>query len=171
MWSKPCTIDELLNGFHKSHKRKNISKDDWIPNENWIPNGKSVYLVSKKNWRKKPNDEPTKECEPLYVGSITGESERFRTRIGDLIADMFGFYNNKKIGHHSGGQALHKYCIDHKLNPKKLYISWLKSCSCHRCMENKIFDQLEDRPRSLDKKKRRLLNQKRPNRCKTKHKK
>ena len=157
MWSKPCTIGKLLNSFRKSHKRKNTSKDNWIPNENWIPNGKSVYLISRKNWRKKPNDEPTKECEPLYVGSTTGESERFRTRIGDLIADMFGFYNNNKIGHHSGGQALHKYCVKHNINPKELYISWLQSCSCRRCMENKIFDQLEDRPRSSDKKNRRLL--------------
>jgi hypothetical protein len=92
MWSKPCTIDKLLYTFCKSHKRKNTSKDVWMPNEEWISNGKSVYLISRKNnWWKRPNDKPTKECEPLYVGSTTGKSKRFRTRIGDLIADMFGF--------------------------------------------------------------------------------
>jgi hypothetical protein len=62
----------------------------------------SPMLVTRRGWRSRP----TPKCEPLYVGGITGKSQRFRTRVGDLLADIFGFYNGKhtRIGHHSGGR-------------------------------------------------------------------
>jgi hypothetical protein len=36
------------------------------------------------------------------VGGNTGGAARFCTRIGDLVADMHGFFGNE-TGHHSGG--------------------------------------------------------------------
>ena len=136
-WIGPYTIDELLDSFLKpSHPR---------PSED-----KGVYLVSENPW----NGEPTCDCIPLYVGSNTGMSKRFRTRIGDLIADMFGFFGTE-TGHHSGGQTLYDYCKKNRLNPKKLYIGWVENCSCVRCAENEVYAQLKP-----------SLNKNRPTRCK-----
>ena len=123
-WIGPFKIDELLNRCFDSSFPK-------------PPEAKGVYLISKKAW----NGQPTKNCHPLYVGSNTGKSKRLRTRIGDLIADMFGFFGTE-TGHHSGGQTLHGYCRKRNLNPKQLYIGWLGGCDCVRCLENDIYKQL-----------------------------
>lgn len=138
-WVGPFTIEKLLdNCLDDSFGRP--------------PESRSVYLVSQKAWEVRPSD----DCIPLYVGSNTGKSPRFRTRIGDLIADMFGFYQiQADTGHSSGGRSLHLYCKDRDLNPKKLYIGWLRECNCVRCAENYIFDLLDPR-----------LNIKRPPTCK-----
>jgi hypothetical protein len=141
-WVGPYRIDELLDQFHKPQP----------------PESNAVYVVSKKRW----HGEPTETCVPLYVGSNTGRSRRFRTRIGDLIADVFGFYvdagTKNKTGHHSGGKTLHKYCVASNLNPKRLYIGWAEECDCARCAENTIYDQLK--PAGT------LKNNNRPSRCK-----
>ena len=101
-WTGPYTIDELLDSIlHPAHPRP--------------PESDGVYLISKVEW----SGEPAKDCIPLSVGSNTGRSKRFRTRIGDLIADMFGFFTDD-TGHHSGGQSLHGYCKKEQLNPKEL---------------------------------------------------
>ena len=135
-WIGPYTIDELLGSFLKSsHPRP--------------PESDGVYLVSMKTW----NRYPTKECIPLYVGSNTGQSKRFRTRIGDLIADIFGFFGDE-TGHHSGGQTIHKYCKQKSLNPNELYVGWIEGCNCVRCAENKLYKELEP-----------CLNKSRPTRC------
>lgn len=138
-WTGPITIDELLDSILKSSPIR-------------PPESKGVYLISQNAW----NSEPTDECIPLYVGSNTGKSKRFRTRIGDLIADMFGFFGDK-TGHHSGGQTLYHYCRENQLNPQKLYIGRAEECYCVRFVENKLYDRFKP-----------LLNKKRPSRC-TKH--
>ena len=135
-WIGPFTIDELLDSFLQ-------------PSRPRPPESNGVYLISKKNW----SGEPTKDCIPLYVGSNTGKSKRFRTRIGDLMADMFGFFS-ADTGHHSGGQSLHNYCKKEQMNPKKLFIGWVENCSCVRCLENQIYDRLKP-----------CLNKNRPTRC------
>jgi hypothetical protein len=66
------------------------------------PERGSAYLVTQRIWR----GDPTPTSGPLYVGGITGKSDRFRTRIGDLLADSFGFYG-KTNGHSSGGTSIH----------------------------------------------------------------
>ena len=118
-WIGPFMIDSLLdNCFDESHKP---------------PMHGSVYLVSRKLWKKRPS----LDCVPLYVGSNTRKSRLFRRRVGDLIADMFGFW-----GHSSGGQSLYGYCRDNNLNPKSLYIGWLEKCGCDRCAENYVYKEL-----------------------------
>ena len=74
-WTGPVTINELL--------------DNGVQNvEPWPQESDGVYLISEQSWERKPY----LECKPLYVGSTTGQSPRFRTRIGDLVADLFGFF-------------------------------------------------------------------------------
>lgn len=136
-WIGPYTIDKLLDSCLKPHHPR-------------PPETNGVYLISRKLW----NGKPTSNSIPLYVGSNTGKSKRFRTRIGDLIADMFGFFGTETT-HHSGGQTLHEYCLKKRLNPKSLYIAWVEDCTCVRCSENLAYDRLEP-----------SLNKKRPNRCK-----
>jgi hypothetical protein len=131
-WEGPLTIGDLLDQV--------VAKYPVMP-----PPARSVYLVSKKAWKGKPDS----SCEPLYVGGNTSESERFRTRVGDLIADMFGFYSNE-TGHHSGGITLNEYCAKARINPKDLYIGWLKKCDCGRYAECTIFEEL--RPKFWKKK-------------------
>ena len=135
-WKGPYTIGDLLD--------QSVGRDCPKP-----PLDNGVYVISRKPWKL----EPAAPCNPLYVGSNTGRSKRFRTRIGDLIADMFGFYGGG-TGHHSGGQSLHEFCRREKLNPTQLYIGWAEDCECARCTENHLFDRF--RPR---------LNRNRPSRC------
>jgi hypothetical protein len=113
------------------------------------PVDKGVYLVTRKRWHTKP----TQTSIPLYVGSNTSYSKLFRTRIGSLIADMFGFYGGDK-GHHSGGQSLHAWCINEHVDPRDLFIAWTADTDCHRCDEVRLFDELSP-----------LLNKKKPARC------
>lgn len=138
-WKGPFTIDELLDG----------SVGSSLPE---LPESGGVYLISERIWDKAP----TQACIPLYVGSNTGKSSRFRTRVGDLIADMFGFFG-ADTGHHSGGQTVYDYCRKRQMSPKRLYIGWVEECGCVRCVENEIYNQLKP-----------SLNKNRPTRC-TKH--
>ena len=135
-WIGPYTIDKLLDGM----------LDNTIPKP---PESRSVYLISLKRWRR----EPTSACEPLYVGSNTGNSKRFRTRIGDLIADIFGFFS-EETSHHSGGRSINAFCRKTSLNPKNLFIGWVAECECVRCGENELFESLAPR-----------LNKNRPSVC------
>jgi hypothetical protein len=108
-----------------------------------------VYVVSNLTWR----GQPTKESDVLYVGSNTGESDRFITRIGDLIADMLGFWG-QQTGHHSGGMRLWEYCHKNRINPLDLFLGWQVERPCVRCAEYDIFTALAPK-----------LNRKRPARC------
>jgi len=124
-WVGPYTIDQLLDNC----------LNDAFPKP---PESDSIYLVSAKSWKSRPSQ----DCSPLYVGSTTGRSRRFRTRIGDLIADMFGFFQ-PETGHSSGGQSLNGYCKRNNSNPKQLYIAWLAECRCIRCAELYFWEFLE----------------------------
>lgn len=117
-WSKPYTIRKLMENCHDEHQP-------------WPPSTNAVYLVSQKAWRK----EPSIRCRPLYLGGCTGQSERLCTRIGDLIADTFGFFDGG-TGHHSGGQSLYEWCKRKKVHPWSLHIAWA-TCDpwCPRCAE------------------------------------
>lgn len=135
-WIGPFRIDRLLDGMLYDHFSK-------------PPDSDSVYLISIKSWTNKP----TPDCVPIYVGSNTSTSQRFRTRIGDILADMFGFFTDA-TGHHSGGQSIYKFCRERKINPKDLFIGWMETCGCSRCAENEEYESLQP-----------LLNKKRPARC------
>nr|BDT32023.1 hypothetical protein MFMH1_16920 [Myxococcus sp. MH1] len=95
------------------------------------PESRGVYLVSQLGWKGKP----TMGCIPLYFGGNTGSSKRFRTRIGDLIADLHGFYGGG-TGHHSGAQALRDWCVSNDVHPGQLFLGWAtKKPWCGRCAE------------------------------------
>lgn len=92
----------------------------------------------------------------MYVGGNTGNSERFATRVGDLMADMFGFYGGD-TGHHSGGQHIYEYCEKNKIHPLDLYLGWKKylispksnssvPSNCPRCQEVLLHDELDPKP-------------------------
>src|SRR5258708_174393 len=91
-WIGPFQILELLE---KSS----------LPDAVWPPDHGSAYLVTRRAWQ----GNPMPASGALYVGGITGKSDRFRTRIGDLLADSFGFYG-KTNGHSSGGTSIHGWC-------------------------------------------------------------
>jgi hypothetical protein len=115
-----------------------------------LPFSRAIYLVTINPW----GGIPGKESIPIYVGANTGKSERFRTRLGDLIADMFGFFQGKADGHHSGGQSIFEYCREEGINPKKLYLGWKNSVNCARCEEYYYYNFLKP-----------LLNRKCPPKC------
>jgi hypothetical protein len=110
-----------------------------------------VYVVSEKAW----TGAPDKQAGVLYVGGNTGESDRFKTRIGDLIADMFGFFGSS-TGHHSGGRHLHEWCKEDGRHPWDLYIGWKTDVGCPRCAEYSAFEELEPSENRI-----------RPSRCRT----
>jgi hypothetical protein len=138
-WVGPISIDALLN-------------NGILGLRPWPPEADGVYLITAKPWERVPGPESI----ALYVGSNTGKSRRFRTRIGDLLADAFGLFVEGWTGHSSGGQWIHYYCKDAGLSPKDLFIGWIDNCRCLRCAENFVFDYLEPE-----------LNRKRPSRCVT----
>lgn len=123
-WIGPFTIRSLLEG----------SLDEAQPRP---PERDGVYVVSLKPW----SGEPSKDAGILYVGGNTGKSARFRTRMGDLLADMFGFFGDQ-TGHHSGGQELRRYCIEKKVDPMKLWIGWKTEVACGSCAEVELYDLL-----------------------------
>ena len=135
-WIGPYTIEKLLDSFS--------TPPHYIP-----PESNGVYLVSKEPWVTCP----TKECIPLYVGSNTGRSKCFRTRIGLLIGTMFGFFNYETCMH-CGGKKICEYCNENNINPKELFIGWYENSSCNRCDENRFYDELNP-----------CLNRRQPNRC------
>lgn len=136
-WVGPFKVQELL-----AH-----CIDNTLP---LPPDSGSAYLVSERSWR----SEPTARCKPLYVGGNTGQSARFRTRLGDLLADAFGFFGDE-TGHSSGGRSLHAWCREHAVSPLGLYLAWVDHCTCHRCLELELFRELSP-----------LLNKNAPARCK-----
>lgn len=103
----------------------------------------SAYIVTRRAWQ----TDPDTESHVLYVGGNTGKPGRFRTRVGDLLADALGFFTKKTsrhpgTGHHSGGMSLHQWCKDHSVNPLDLYIAWVEGSTCHRCLEIGLYRKL-----------------------------
>ncbi len=143
IWTGPFLFRELLEGCLSDEQP-------------WPPGSRGVYVVSQKKWKGAPGT----ACHPLYVGGNTGASPRFCTRIGDLIADLYGFFDS--TGHHSGGQSLFGWCKSNAVHPGSLFIGWAtRDPWCDRCAEVELVNQLarswEDR--------RSLLNKKRPPAC------
>ena len=124
-WVGPFEIRKMLESYSDAGS---------IPKP---PESGSVYLVTKTGWKLVPSE----KCVPLYIGGNTGNSARFRTRIGDLLADAFGFYTSE-TGHHSGGQRIHRWCLDERVNPLDLYIAWINGTECHRCLEYRLYRAL-----------------------------
>jgi hypothetical protein len=136
IWVGPFAIEDLLrHSIDESYSRP--------------PESGSAYMVTLHSWQGRP----TIECRPLYIGGNTGRSKRFRTRIGDLLADLFGFFG-EETAHHSGGQSLHRYCRENNINPLELHIAWVKMAECHRCLEVDLYSRLKP-----------LLNRRVPPKC------
>ena len=146
-WTGPFTIREYLDNA--------ISKDK-IWEERWPPDRAGVYLVSQDGW----HGSPTLDIGPLYVGATTSQSARFRTRIGDLIADLFGFFDDNDKGHHSGAIKLWYWCNEKRIEPFDLYLAWAHA-DCIRCAELALFHRFPKRKTDGIG----LLNMKRPPRC------
>ena len=125
----------------------------------WPPAADGVYVVSQKVWE----GSPTLDCGPLYVGGNTGRSKRFCTRVGDLIADMHGFWDGG-TGHHSGGQKLWKWCKKNDNPPGGLFLGWATAKEwCGRCAEVQVASALHDPAKPWAD--NNLLNKNRPPQC------
>lgn len=136
-WHGPYRIRDLL---------ENVVHDDRLrPGDD-----AGIYVVTCRGW----DGTPSVESCVLYVGGNTGKSKRFPTRIGDLLADTFGFFGSE-TGHHSGGQSLWEWCRQERVNPLDLYIGWRTGVRCGRCAEARAYERLAPK-----------LNKKRPARCK-----
>ena len=137
-WVRPVKIRDLLGEAHK-------------PTAIWPP-AASAYLVTHREWR----DVPDKASRPLYVG-ISG---RMRQRLGDLMADMFGFHDvENNVGKHPGGRLLHKWTKDNRVTAFDLHLAWAENHDCHKCLEaywhkrlepelNKVTPSCKDHPRT-----------------------
>ncbi len=135
-WVGPFEIQRFLSRCHtRSFPRPQVSR--------------SCYVITRYHWRKSPDE----RAFPLYVGGNTGKTKRFRTRIGDLLADAFGLFG--KTGRHSGGQQLYKWCRRQNISALRLYIAWVSGVHCHRCLEVRLCEELKPQ-----------LNRKAPARCK-----
>ena len=151
-WHGPFQIKTLLD---------NCLNDD----QPWPLASQGLYLVTKNDWKGQPDTSSV----PLYFGGNTGTSERFCTRIGDLIADIYGLFDGG-TGHHSGGQSLWFWCNEQGTKPGDLFISWAKPVSpnwCSRCAEISLARLLV--PKWDDRLNFGLLNKNRPPACKIHH--
>lgn len=141
-WTGPFLVRDYLD---------NSINDEWTGR--WPPASNGVYLVTQHEW----HGEPTQECKPLYVGGNTGKSHRFCTRVGDLVADMYGFFDGG-TGHHRGGQKVWDWCNTEtvKVPPGSLWLAWADQGTawCAPCAERVLFKRL--RP---------LLNRNTPTGC------
>lgn len=119
------------------------------------PESSAVYLISRHPW----SGNFTLACHPLYVGGNTGGSQRFRTRIGDVIADMHGLFGGG-TGHSSGGQSLYRWCCEKRITPGALHLSWATWAGsqpwCDRCAEIELYEACSGHG---------LLNKQKPDQC------
>ena len=145
-WTGPFQVRDLLD---------RCVADD----QPWPPDDRAVYLVAQRPWI----GALSPECDPLYFGGNTGRSARFCTRIGDLIADMHGFYG-VLAGHHSGGQSLHRWCWERGMKPGSLWLGWaMREPWCAACAEVELARALVGRWERRGEVG--VLNVKRPPRC------
>jgi hypothetical protein len=119
-WRGPITIDHLIEN--------SVSRRS---NRLFPPESDAIYVVTERWWTR----HPTTRSGPLYVGGNSHNSDRFRTRVGDLIADMLGLYG-EETGHHSGGRKIHQWCMSHDVHPRDLWLGWATARPwCSRCAE------------------------------------
>lgn len=143
-WTGPFMVRALLDG---------CLDDD----HSWPPASHGVYVVSDDAW----SSAPRPACRPLYFGGNTGKSQRFCTRIGDLIADVHGFWDGG-TGHHSGGQSLYAWCKANSVLPGNLFLGWATTTPwCDRCAENHVANLLAPSWEQRGE----LLNKVRPTKC------
>lgn len=147
-WTGPFQIRDYLNN---TISRRRL----W--QERWPPEGKAIYLVSDRSWRGTPKG-------ALYVGGCTGQRDRFVARVGDLIADLFGFFGEKQ-GHHSGARRLWKWCDVRRIHPMELWLAWSQP-PCPACAERELFASLPRAEKENYKKSDGLLNRWTPPVCK-----
>ena len=103
-----------------------------------LPKGsKGVYLVTEEKW----SGTPSEASKPMYVGSVTGDNERFLSRVGELIIEILGF-SSEYPGRHRGGQLIHEHCFRMDLKPLDLWIAWKTHVRCNRCEEMRVFREL-----------------------------
>ncbi|TAK25706.1 MAG: hypothetical protein EPO40_21910 [Myxococcaceae bacterium] len=121
-WVGPFRVETLL-------------ADCLRPDQPRPPDHHGVYLVSRTAW----SGAPTVACEPLYLGSTTGRSARFRTRVGDLLADLYGFFG-ETTGHSSGGQKLHRWCSAEGVPPGSLFLGWFAGSAWCGCFERELYE-------------------------------
>jgi len=126
-WVGPFRIRELLE--------RCLDED-----QAWPPEHGGVYLVSQQKW----SGAPRAGGSYLYIGGISGSSPRFCTRVGDLLADTFGFFGGG-TGHSSGGQRLNDWCLERRINPLDLHIGWFVPADgdCNRCLERSWHEALK----------------------------
>lgn len=154
-WSTPMRVGELVDRSATDYRV--------LP-----PRSNGVYLVTEASWSVSGSDcwEAIRTAGALYVGGNSSNSERFRTRIGDLLADLFGMYARGRpgetgdgkstgTGHHSAGQTLNLWCWLNRKSAADLHIAWQSASACPRCGEWEAFWRL--RPD--------LLNVRTPPRC------
>ena len=144
-WSGPFRIDAFLE--------RCLDEDQKRP-----PESGAVYLISRYSWSWSGGF--ALACHPLYVGGNTGGSKRFRTRIGDVIADMHGLFG-RETGHSSGGQSLYSWCREKGIAPGALHLAWATWTEprswCDRCAEIELYENCLRHG---------LLNKMRPGQCK-----
>lgn len=131
-WTGPFTIQTYLDNA--------ISREP-VWGERWPRERDAIYVVSQHEW----SGQPDERAHVLYVGGNTGQTSRFVTRIGDLLADMFGFFG-EETGHHSGGQTLWRWCNHNNVRPTTLWLGWGTS-ECSRCSERFMFDTFARAPK------------------------
>ncbi len=120
------------------YRLRNLLEASITSGHPWPPRSNAIYVVTEKAWSRRPG----KPAVVLYVGGNTGKSKRFCTRVGDLVADMLGFYGGG-TGHHSGGQTLWRHCKKTQTHPLDLFIGWQKGIRCGRCAEIRAWRLLE----------------------------
>ena len=117
------------------------------------PNNGTVYVLTRtRRFAQQEHGLPN----VLYVGGRRAEN-RFRIRIGDLIADMLGFFYEHRPTRHCAGREVRDWCRSHGIDPSRLYL-WWKTGGCPRCGEITAFDDLHPK-----------LNNRRPPRCDQHH--
>lgn len=84
-------------------------------------------------------------------GKTVVEHPEAKRMLADVRAgNIFG----SDMGHHSGGQSIHRWCRDIRVNPLNLHLAWVARCRCHRCLEVELVRELSP-----------ILNKKAPARC------
>lgn len=127
-WSSPRTVGDQLAGRHD------------LP-----PPSAGVYVITRQPWTSAPDA----TSQPLYVGGNTSTEARFRTRVGDLLIDLAGYYSSpdeartlgmQPRGHHSGAQTIREWCHSNGVQPHALYVGWATRPDwCGRCAEVDLY--------------------------------
>ncbi len=136
--TRMCILYDSAMTWIGSYRILNLLEAAITDDHEWPPEDHGVYVVTQTAW----NGQPSADDGVLYIGGTTGTSARFVTRVGDLIADILGFYG-RETGHHSGGQKIWEYCNHERIHPLDLHIGWFEGCRCVRCAESEAIRVLQ----------------------------